>query len=236
MNILKGFIYRNKWLIGILFICFVLSIGYSFYYQIKPQVDARAYDAIAQNIASGNGYREAPMGNDASVIRVGPIYEYFLAGIYKTFGHSYPAVWIIQAMLRVFSALFLYFTVLLIFKEDEHKKQIALWASAFFAFYPDLIEISAMLMTETLYLFFVCLLIYLFFKYIDSPNKSLLVGLGIVSGLAVLARPPDIVLFADRGLLLFSKIKNGKKLLFIFLFYAPSLHLGLLETIKPMAK
>ena len=118
---LKDFIDQNKWLLIILLTSFGLSIFYSFYYQIKPRVDARAYDDIAVNIAAGNGYRELATNDfqyDFSLNRVGPLYEYFLAGIYKIFGHNYAPVWILQALLHVFSALLIYLSVLLIFSAE----------------------------------------------------------------------------------------------------------------------
>jgi len=35
----KEFIYPNKWLIGIIFFSFAISLSYSFYFKIKPQVE-----------------------------------------------------------------------------------------------------------------------------------------------------------------------------------------------------
>ncbi|MBN2094134.1 MAG: glycosyltransferase family 39 protein [Candidatus Zambryskibacteria bacterium] len=218
-NNVKDFISQNKWLIGILLACFILSISYAFYFQITPLVDADAYDTIAQNIVNGIGYRENPevsINSDNALLRVGPIYEYFLAGIYKIFGHSYKAVWIIQALLRVVSTLFLYLTVILIFKDQEKKKKIALLSAAVFAFYPDLIEISAMLMSETLYLFFVCLFFYAFFKYLNVQDKKWLWGLGFISSLAVLARPP--LLFILPVVIFYFLRKKDWKSLFIYGF------------------
>ena len=197
----------KKWLISVIFLSFAFSIGYSFYYKIKPQVDARAYDVIAQNILSGKGFIEQGGNHDTSLLRVGPIYEYFLAGIYKVFGYHYELVWIIQAILHALSAYLIYLICLSIFKNSEKKEKIGLWAAVIFGFYPDLIEISAMLMTETLYLFFVCLLVYIFFKYLDSPSKLLLVSLGVVSGLAVLARPPMLFCLP---IVVFYFLKNKK--------------------------
>jgi len=191
------FLKINQVLIIVLIGSFFASLAYSFHFQIKPLVDAKAYDKIAQNIASGVGYREEPQKDirqDYAIARVGPLYEYFLAEIYKVFGHSYPAVWIFQALLHALSAWLLYLTCLLIFAADEKKKIIGLWAAAIFGFYPDLIEISAMLMTETLYLFFVCLLFYLFFLYVSRNSYWLATAFGFIFGLATLARPPVLFL------------------------------------------
>jgi len=188
---------NNKLLVFILLSSFILSLVYSFHFKINPEVDAGAYDEIGWNIAQGIGYRSSPeieASLDQSIMRVGPLYEFFLAIIYYIFGHSYKAVWIMQALLHTISALLIYLTCLIIFKEPENKKTIALMASAIFAFYPDLVEISAMLLTETLYLFLFCLAIYFFFKYFHIINTWTAIMIGIIFGLATLARPPVLFL------------------------------------------
>jgi len=162
-------------------------------------VDARAYDKIAFNIANGQGYREdlgRDLAHDYAIARVGPLYQYFLAGTYKIFGHHYAPVWILQALLHALSAWLVYLTALLILRSSEKKKTIGLWAAAIFGFYPDLIEISAMVMSETLYLFLLCLLLYIFFRYryMEQKNYWLAAGLSLISGLAALARP-TVLLF-----------------------------------------
>lgn len=166
--------YSNKALFLILIGSFFVCLAYSFYFQITPVVDARAYDNIAQNIVNGNGYREhltGELSNDYAIARVGPLYEYFLAGFYKILGHRYGPVWLAQALLHALTAWLVYLTVLTIFVDNEKKKKMGLWAAAIIGFYPDLIEISAMLMTETLYLFFTCLMFYLFFSLFLSAGQ-----------------------------------------------------------------
>lgn len=189
----KTLLSKNIWLSSIIVLSFFVCIGYSFSFKIEPKVDARAYDKIAWNIAEGNGYREEAkidIKQDNALLRVGPIYEYFLAGIYKLFGHYYGPVWVIQALLHAMSAFFIYLISLAIFEDHEGRAKIGLIAAVVFAFYPDLVEISAMLMTETLYLFFVCLALYLFFRYLKQPTLHSLWRLSVIAGLAVLARPP----------------------------------------------
>lgn len=185
----------NKAIIIITASSFLLSLAYSFNFQIKPAVDARAYDAIAQNLAAGRGFREdagVSLEKDTAMLRAGPGYEFFLAGIYTVFGHNYPAVWITQAILHALSAWLIYLIACRVF-ETTRKPPII--AAALFAFWPDLIEISAMLMTETLYLFFTVLTIYIFVRaYQSSENLRLSALLGVATGLAILTRP-TILLF-----------------------------------------
>ena len=210
-NKLKKYLKQNKILILILLVSFGLSFFYSFHFRIKPQVDAQAYDSIGFNIAQGYGYRQtvgSDFTQDTSITRVGPLYEYFLAGIYKIFGHHYEPVWIVQAVMHALSTWFVYLTALLIFSNFASKRRIGLWAAAILGFYPDLIEISAMVLTETLYIFLVCLIIYLFFLYFYKKTLWSLAGLALVAGLAVLARPP-VLLFVP--IILFFFYKNQQK-------------------------
>ena len=208
---MKEFFKKNDILILILLISLGLSLFYSFHFRIKPVVDAQAYDSIGWNMAQGFGYRQTAgsnLVNDSSITRVGPLYELFLAGIYKIFGHHYQPVWIAQAILHAVSAWLVYLTALLVFNNSGSKKKIGLWAAAIFGFYPDLIEISAMILTETFYLFLVCLAIYLFFLYLYKQNYLAVAVLALVTGLAALARPP-VLLFVP--IVLFYLYKNLQK-------------------------
>lgn len=210
LNIFKNLIDKNKWLLFVLLSSFILSLVYSFYFQIRPQVDARAYDIIAQNIVNGFGYREnlnLDIDYDRAIDRVGPLYEYFLALIYKIFGHNYSIVWVIQAILHSISAYIIYLICLLVFNEQENRKKIGILAAGIFGFYPDLIEISAMLMTETLYLFFTCLIVYLFILYIQNNRLGTFLLLSFISGLAVLTRPPLLLFLL---IFFFYLYKNGE--------------------------
>lgn len=224
---IKEIFNRNRALTIILLLSFCLSLSYSFYFRIHPSVDARAYDNIGWNLASGRGYREdlkKDMAYDASLTRVGPLYQFFLAGIYKIFGHHYEPVWVAQAILHALSAWLVYLTALLIFSLSDRRRAIGLWAAAIFGLHPDLIEISAMLLTETLYLFLVCLMVYLFFRYFERKNYWSAALLGLSSGLAILARSP-VMFFIPVLIYYFYKkdrIKHGIVFLAILLsVFAP---------------
>lgn len=170
-----------------------LCIGYAFTYRIQPVVDARAYDTIAQNIVDGYGFREdrtAAPDRDPGIIRAGPLYEYVLAGSFVAFGHRYEPIWILQALLHGLSVLLLYAAGARLFS-----RRTGLAAATIFAFWPDLIEISAMLMTETLYLFFTVLLLYLFAVAQEKwRNVGVGAALGLAGALGTLTRPPLLLL------------------------------------------
>lgn len=181
-------------LVGIILASFTLSLTYSFYFKIKPAVDAAAYDNIAWNLVGGKGYKEnaeLPYEKDIAILRVGPGYQFFLAGIYLIFGRNYEAVWIINALLHALTAFFAYLLSREVFGINR-PWWIGWISAAFIGLSPDLITMSGMLMTETLAVFLVVLSALLFFKYINNFSQPfyLVVLLGLVFGFAVLVRTP----------------------------------------------
>ncbi len=193
----KVFSFLRKHLLAIILVLsFLASVFYSFVYQIRPVIDAQAYDKIAVNLLAGNGFKEEATKSyefDYAIVRAGPAYEFFLAGIYVVFGHYYEMVWILQALLHTISVYLIFLSCREIFKEKGDI--IGLIAAALFGLHPDLIEISAMLMTETLYLFLLVLIIWLFIKLYQKPERTCYsVFLSFVIGLTILSRPP-IILF-----------------------------------------
>ncbi len=186
---------KNKTILYIVILSFFASLAFSFYFQIKPAVDAKAYDTIARNLVVGNGYREdmtVPIAKDTSIIRAGPGYEFFLASIYWVFGHNIKIVWIIQAFLHAATVYLVYLCALDLF--EEKKEEIATVAALFIGFHPDLIEISAMLMSETLYLFFVALALLFLIKTIKNTDsfKNILWTSFFIS-IASFTRPPVLL-------------------------------------------
>jgi 4-amino-4-deoxy-L-arabinose transferase-like glycosyltransferase len=177
-----------------LIISFAVTLSYSFYFALEPSVDARAYDNIALNLVSGAGYREnidLAQKNDFSIGRVGPGYELFLASIYFVFGHHYWVVWLIQAFLHIASAILLFFLSKELFK--ERGELIGFVASSSFAFFVDIFELNAMLLTESLVLFLLILSVWLFIKFYRSPFKLNAALLGLVTTAAAMTRPTLLI-------------------------------------------
>ena len=67
------------------------------------EADPITYDQIALNILSGKGFSGAsfyyPPGSDVPTSFWDPLYPYFLAAVYAVFGHSIPAVRVVQALI-----------------------------------------------------------------------------------------------------------------------------------------
>lgn len=217
MKIIK----RNKIFFTILAI-FVASLSYSFYFQFKPTVDARAYDNIAWNLTRGFGYRESLdklISEDHAIIRAGPGYEFFLAGIYKVFGHNYKAVWFLQALLHAFTAFLVFLIAKNIFNNEN---KTAIFAMTIYGFFPDLIIGSSMLLTETLSLFILAINTFIFLKYLDRRKFLYLITLSVFVPLMILVRS-NLAIFILVFIPVFLKdIKKNfaRAIIFSFIFIA----------------
>lgn len=164
----------------ILLVCFV----YSFYFQIKPLGDEKAHNRIALNLLEGRGFVERtdiPIENDRAICYFAHGYFWFLALLYKLFGHHYAVVWIVQSLFHAFTAFLIFLICLNVFKKDISQK-IGLLAMGLYGFWPDLIESTAMLLTEPLFLFFVTLAVYIAVKFFKDPSLEKILLLSVVIG------------------------------------------------------
>lgn len=173
----------------------LISCLYAFYLDDRPRVDAAAYDKIAWNLTRGYGYVEdesyaANPEDDWGINRLGPLYEFFLAGIYAIFGHSIKAVWIIQALLRGVSVVLIYKLAKEFFGISSN---VPIIAALLFAFAPELIILTGLLLTETLFL--TLFLASLFLTAILFKRKSFLIagGTGTLWALSILTRPTALL-------------------------------------------
>jgi hypothetical protein len=186
----------NPWLTSLLCIVFLCTVFYSFWFQIPPQVDARSYDQIGWNLANGHNYRvdaSSDLSQDGAIVSLGPGYEIFLAGIYFIFGHVYAFVWILQALLHAINTWLVYRIVLLLLADDEKSNRFAILGAALFGFHPDLIQIAAMLMTETLFIFCMLCGAYFAFRFVGTLQAKHLLCASIFLAIDVLIRPTALL-------------------------------------------
>ncbi len=213
---------RNKlWIVLIVIFC--ASLAYSFYYRIPTAVDARAYDNIGWNLAQGIGYLEHPdyyfntPALDDGIGRIGPGYEFFLAGIYKIFGHKIWLVWIIHGLLRFLTAFIIYKLCLFLFEDYGYREQVGLLAAFLFGFSPDLIILNSMLLTETFFLFLLAWTSYILLKTLDSPNIKSVLYSSFLLGVSFMARP-TIVFYLIAGAIIFFYRNKISYAFLLFLF------------------
>lgn len=141
--------------------------------------DAGAYDTIAMNLLDGKGYTQGEV-----LARRPPGYPTFLAGIYALFGHNYPAVRIVQAILSALMVIFIYLTGRSVFNETVGKL-----GAVIAVFYPFFIFYSGMLLSDILFTFTLVLFSLLAFKLIENNSLKSQVGVGLILGVTTLIRP-----------------------------------------------
>ena len=187
-------VYREVLLIAAVVL---VSAAYAFYYHDRPRIDAAGYDNIGWNLARGFGYVEDIANSDRpeldwGINRVGPGYEFFLAGVYSLFGHTIWLVWILHALLRGVSV---WLVMRIAEKMFPACQRVWLVAGILFGFSPDLIIVGGLLLTETLFLF---LLVAFFYTTILLLEKKLLryaILDGFLFAAAILTRPTALVLY-----------------------------------------
>jgi len=212
----------NKKIYILLALFFVASLSYSFYYRIKPVVDASAYDRVGYNLSRGCGYVESNQNcghpeRDDAIGRVGPGYQFFLAGVYFVFGHKIWIVWFFHALFRAITAFVIYKIALFVFEENTQKEKIGILAAIFFGFMPDLIVYNAMLLIETLFLLLFSLAIYFLLRSYDSTNSKTILLASFFLSFGIMTRPtPFLVLAVAFLIFLFTKKIKFAFLLLLF--------------------
>ncbi|MFH1541431.1 MAG: glycosyltransferase family 39 protein [Elusimicrobiota bacterium] len=178
---------NTKTLLLILFVSFILRIGYIFIFPQEKILtnDQIGYDAIAYNLITGNGFSIKP--HIPTPIRP-PVYPFFLSLIYFIFGHSYIMVRVFQAILDALTCVILYYLAKEIF--DERIANLSAWL---IAFYPVLIVYTGLLLSETLFTFLFIVSIFLFIKWFQKTKIVYFIGCGIFLGFATLTRPVTIL-------------------------------------------
>jgi 4-amino-4-deoxy-L-arabinose transferase-like glycosyltransferase len=189
---------QKHWLLAlILIVAFCARVGYSLAKGIgrepgRPSDDASFYSRYAWNLAQGNGLRGPEPGVDGEVLSayLPPGAPALFALVYVTFGKSYAAVRIVQALLGAASALLLFLLAKAVINE-----RAGYVAAAAYALYPSAIFYSDLLLTETLYTF--CLIFCLWLCvawFAPQPTWKSAVICGIALGLAALVRPTIFLL------------------------------------------
>ena len=169
-------------IIFIFFFSFALRLIYLLQIRTNPHfstlsLDPLYHDIWAQTIAQGDW-----IGNQ--VFFRAPFYPYFLAIIYKIFGHNYFIPRLIQHLIGSFSCILIYFLA-----KKIYNKNVAIISSLIAATYGMLISFEAELLLDFFLVFFDTLLILLLLKAKNSPKRSLWFICGIVLGLSAITRP-----------------------------------------------
>ncbi len=144
----------------------------------EPASDSRIHMTLAQNLLEGRGYAL----DGEPVASTPPLYVFFLAALYATFGSP---VWVraVQVLLGAVSCLVLYAAGRRVFDEPT-----ALLGAALLAAHPAAAYLAGLHLTENLFLLLLLLGILQAYRLADRPSPRRALGLGILVGLGVLTR------------------------------------------------
>jgi len=223
---------KNDKLKQALFIIFIVAIFLRLLVvfgqkDIRPENDAKEYDEMGINIASGNGFSLFVNGSIRPVAYRAPVYPLFLASIYSIFGHSHVAAKIGQAVIGALLCLIIFYITYIIYGDIV----MGLMASAFTALYKPFISGffyyggPAILLTECFYMFILGLTLLITIRFIKDGDMKIGVLAGIFMGLAILTRAEFVLFPILLGVYLFHitrfSIKEFfKKYFVIYLFIA----------------
>ena len=162
-----------------------------------PPQDTPDYDEIAANLINGDGFvsRENWFGYDMRSWRA-PFYPFFLATVYALFGYSHLAVQLLQCGVGAATAVLVYRCAGLI------RPAIAWGVGLLCIVYGPLVDVAREVMTETWFVFWVVLAVYLLLQVllVEGSHRRLYWAAGAAVGMAALTRPEGITIWAAFGI------------------------------------
>jgi tetratricopeptide (TPR) repeat protein len=150
--------------------------------------DPKVYDNRALEIERGQWL------GDEVFFHSSPVYPYILGVTYKLFGHSYPAVWVIQSLFGIGSCLLIFSIAMKLFGKRE-----GLVAGVIAALYAPFVFFDFEILMITYVLFFTLLALRLLIAYRDNPSAWLALASGAATGVSALGKP-NILLFVPAAL------------------------------------
>ncbi len=178
-------VFAKEWvrLVAVFFVAFVLRFIHVLLSKANspffdgPVTDSDFYDKTALAIANGDW-----LGSE--VFYVNPLYPYFLALLYKIFGHSYMAAKLVQIVIGSSSCVLIYLTARRLFS-----KRTALVAGIIAASYSVFIYYDELLLATVLDVFTYTAALLLLLIAVEKPSVVRFVIAGIVLGISFVSRP-----------------------------------------------
>jgi 4-amino-4-deoxy-L-arabinose transferase-like glycosyltransferase len=172
--------------LAVFFLAFIVRLGFVLALEHRLYwPDEIAFDKIALDLLNGEGYQSRPF-------RANPVLPFFLAVVYKVFGHSYIAPRIIQSFIGALTAC-----IIFALSAKMFNKRVAFLAGLGVAVYPPVIYISGVFYVSCLETFLVAFSIYLLYTGSQHENYQSFIFLpmaGIAIGIAALCRPVSLAL------------------------------------------
>lgn len=181
----------NKRFVCMLFlISFSVASFFAFCFPHPIDNDAVEYDTIGWNLAQGNGFSVQTLVPFEPTMDREPVYPFLLAGIYKVFGHSYRAVYVVQIFIFYLTCVLVYLLAKEIFNE-----KIAKYSAVFTALCPTLANYPSYILSEIVFTFLLCLSVLILTKAIKGQKTLWFFVAGIVLGVTVLCKAAMILFF-----------------------------------------
>ncbi|MEM7409782.1 MAG: glycosyltransferase family 39 protein [Myxococcota bacterium] len=156
------------------------------FYEI-PSVDGQLYDAWAKKLLEGD-----PLSD--GVLFLGPLYAYFMAGVYAVFGSSPATVKGVQVVLGTASV-----ALVGLVARETFDRRAALVATGCAAFYAMLIFYGGTLMVVNLQVPLVLAALWLALRALRDPTAWRWFACGLVLSLSALARQTTLLFSAGLG-------------------------------------
>jgi len=216
---------------------FILAFAIRFFYLFQmmslpwfdtPTMDAEYHDQWAQAIVHGEDFGEG-------VFFRAPLYPYFLALIYKIFGHNYFIPRLIQFLIGSLSCVLVYLVGRKVFN-----KRTAIIAGVMASLYGVLIYYEGELLIPVLEVFLDLLLILACIRAKEKPSYKMWFICGMLLGLSALARPNILLVGVAFFFWIILKLKNNGKIKWTkilrskSLLYAGCLALGAILIVSPV--
>lgn len=154
---------------------FILTLRDQYYW--PDEID---YDAIARRLVEGRGYGEQNAR--------GPLYSFFLYGIYSIVGPQLLTVRVIQSLIDSFSAV-----LVTLLGKSLFNRETGVVAGLGYAIYPFFVYFPGMLLSETLYSVLFLAMVLTGDVFLKSRQARFFIIHGLLLGLAILCRPFAIV-------------------------------------------
>jgi len=208
----------KKQLIAVFIIAIVLRIGFILTLDNSVDVWGDWWDELGWKLATGKGFWVVNPyfhGGTPFYSWRPPGFPFFLAGIYKIFGHSFLAGKIGIAFISSLTCILIYF-----FLREFFKDKVCFIGSLLYAIYPASIFWSGYLTPVSLVVFLMVLFSLFLMKGKNQKRNSFLFLSGIFLGMGILTRSTFMVFlpliliwflieFKKRGILKFSILFVG---------------------------
>lgn len=223
------FLKNRKELVFLIFI-FLFSFALRLIYLIQiranphfniPTMDPLYHDVWAQNIAGGNWI-------GSSIFFRAPFYPYFLALVYKIFGHSYFIPRLIQHIVGSFSCVLVY-----LLAKRLYNRSTAIIAGLIASTYGILIYFESELLLDSFLVFFDLLLILYLLNTEKNPKKYRWLLGGMILGISAVTRPNILFFIPFIWIWIYVSFKGRIKMKTILL-YGSIFLLGVILLVAPV--